>query len=84
MSEEPTVARLTQLCRDFMGGLRQTIAEAPTDAIAEQRIEDIFAVVATLGAAAMMLLPIKRNEKLIAALLSAALRFLTRRRKAVA
>ncbi len=72
--------KLTELAKEFMEKLRKQLSQSAGDE-PEQFAERLLGIGATLAAAVMMVLPAGRREKLIAALLSAALRHFAQRPK---
>lgn len=78
MSDPTIVKKLTEQCREFIAGLRITIAQSAGDGEAEQVIERIFATVGIVGAAVIMAMPGSKKERFALALLSMAMRFLSR------
>lgn len=71
---------MTDLAREFMAKLRDHLSQS-ADGEPEQFVERLIAGGAALAAVAMMALPSRRKETIIAALLQAAVRHAISRRK---
>lgn len=79
MSESTTPEQVTKLVREFMAGLRAHI-KAKTEGEPEVVVERVFGAIAALGAGILLVVPSsRRGERLVAALIAFAMKYLTSR-----